>query len=137
VHASETDDQWERFSRTAAHLRVHSTLSMHLPVDSDDVAASLNLYSRQGWELGAEQLHAAVLFAEQLAAAIVSVDAHRSTAKLAREMAEAMRSRAVIEQAKGMIMADRRISADEAFEQLPVRLARPGCGHASGESDNP
>src|SRR3954468_22234155 len=99
--AGETDDQWEHFSRTAAHLGVHSTLSMHLPVDSADVAASLNLYSRQGLELGAEQGCAAVPFADQLAATIVSVDAHRSTAKLARDMAEAMRSRAVIEQAKG------------------------------------
>jgi hypothetical protein len=48
----------------------------------------------------------------------MSVDAHRSTAKLARDMAEAMRSRAVIEQAKGILMAERRIDADAAFEQL-------------------
>src|SRR4051795_6858610 len=116
--AAELDDQWEHFSRTAAHLGVHSTLSMHLPVDSADVAASLNLYSRQRLELGAEQVRAAVPFAEQLAAAILSVDAHRSTAKLARDMAEAMRSRAVIEQAKGILMSDKRIDADQAFHKL-------------------
>jgi hypothetical protein len=121
--AAELEDQWAHFSRTAAHLGVHSTLSMHLPVDSAEVAASLNLYSRQTLELSDAQVRAAVPFAEQLAAAIVSVDAHRATANLAREMAEAMRSRAVIEQAKGMIMADRRISADEAFEQL-TRLSQ-------------
>jgi hypothetical protein len=116
--AGELEDRWEYFSRTAAHLGVHSTLSMHLPVDSADVAASLNLYSKQRLELGGEQVAAAAPFAEQLAAAIVSVDAYRSTAKLAREMAEAMRSRAVIEQAKGMLMSDHRISADEAFQRL-------------------
>lgn len=33
-------------------------------------------------------------------------------------MAEAMRSRAVIEQAKGMLMSEQRISAEEAFVQL-------------------
>ena len=38
-------------------------------------------------------------------------------------MAEAIRSRAVIEQAKGMIMSDRRIDADAAFEQL-VQLSQ-------------
>src|SRR3954471_4710161 len=121
--AGETDDQWEHFSRTAAHLGVHSSLSMHLPVDSAAVAASLNLYSRQRLELGAEQVRAAVPFAEQLAAAILSVDAHRSTAKLARDMAEAMRSRAVIEQAKGILMADNQIDAEAAFNQL-VRLSQ-------------
>src|SRR3954452_2141899 len=116
--AGELEDRWEYFSRTAAHMGIHSTLSMHLPVDSADVAASLNLYSKQRLELGAEQVAAAAPFAEQLAAAIVSVDAYRSTARLARDMAEAMRSRAVIEQAKGMLMADQRIGADEAFERL-------------------
>ena len=33
-------------------------------------------------------------------------------------MAEAMRSRAVIEQAKGILMADERIDDEEAFERL-------------------
>jgi AmiR/NasT family two-component response regulator len=36
-------------------------------------------------------------------------------------MAEAMRSRAVIEQAKGILMADGRISDGAAFEQLSRR----------------
>ena len=115
------DDRWEYFSRTAAHLGIRSSLSMHLPVDSADVAASLNLYWRQQRELGYDQVRRAVPFAKQLAAAIVSVDAYRSAATLARDMAEAMRSRAVIEQAKGVLMADQRITADEAFDQL-VRL---------------
>jgi ANTAR domain/GAF domain len=114
----ENADRWEHFSRTAAHLRVHSSLSMHLPVDSGDLAASLNLYSKQRLDLGDEQMNAAVPFAEQLAAAIISVEAHRSTATLARDLAEAMRSRAVIEQAKGILMADNRIDQDQAFERL-------------------
>ena len=102
--AGQLEDRWEHFSRTAAHLGVHSTLSMHLPVDeADELQASLNLYSRRRFELGVGQIRAAIPIAEQLAAAILSVDAYRSTAKLARDMAEAMRNRAVIEQAKGML----------------------------------
>ena len=41
----------------------------------------------------------------------------------AEQMAEAMRSRAVIEQAKGILMGGRRCSADEAFEIL-ARLSQ-------------
>jgi hypothetical protein len=121
--AGEQSDRWDYFSRTAAHLGIHSTLSMHLPVDSEGLAASLNLYSHRQMELSDAQVRAAVPFADQLAAAIMSVDAHRSTAKLAREMAEAMRSRAVIEQAKGILMADNRITAEDAFERL-VQLSQ-------------
>jgi ANTAR domain/GAF domain len=121
--AAASEDRWENFARAAAHLGVRSTLSMHLPVDSDGLASSLNLYSRRQLELSDDQVRRAVPFADQLASAILSVDAHRSTAKLARDMAEAMRTRAVIEQAKGIIMADQRIDADAAFEQL-VRLSQ-------------
>ena len=116
--AGELDDGWDHFSRAARDLGIHSTLSMHLPVDSEELAASLNLYSKQRLEASSEQVEHAAQFAEQLAAAIVSVDAHRSTAKLARDLAEAMRTRAVIEQAKGILMSDKRITADQAFDQL-------------------
>jgi ANTAR domain/GAF domain len=116
--AGAQDDRWEHFAKTAAHLGVHSSLSMHLPMDSEGLAASLNLYSKRHLALAEEQVARAVPFAEQLAAAIQSVDAHRSTAKLARDMAEAMRSRAVIEQAKGILMAESRIDADAAFDRL-------------------
>src|SRR3954454_6177962 len=95
-NAGQVDDRWEHFARIAELLGVHSSLSVHLPVDSDGLAASLNLYSRRHMALSDEQIAAAVPFADQLAAAIMSVDAHRSTAKLAQNMAEAMRSRAVI-----------------------------------------
>jgi hypothetical protein len=118
VADASVDDRWTHFSNTAANLGIHSTLSIHLPVDAAEVAASLNLYSRRRMDLSDAQVRAALPYAEQLAAAIVSVDAYRSAARLARDMSEAMRSRAVIEQAKGILMADQQISAEEAFQQL-------------------
>jgi hypothetical protein len=118
VADASVDDRWAHFSNTAAHLGIHSTLSIHLPVDAAEVAASLNLYSQRRLQLSDAQVRTALPYAEQLAAAILSVDAYRSAARLARDMSQAMRSRAVIEQAKGILMADQKISADEAFQQL-------------------
>jgi len=123
AEAGDIGDRWAHFSRTAEHLGIHTTLSVHVPVDTDEMSASLNLYARQRLELGDDRIRAAEVYAEQLAATLQSVDAYRSTAKLARDMAEAMRSRAVIEQAKGIIMADNRVDADEAFERL-VQLSQ-------------
>ncbi|HEY3766387.1 MAG TPA: GAF and ANTAR domain-containing protein [Gaiellales bacterium] len=116
--ASVDDPRWQHFSRTAAQMGVHSTLSVHVPTDAAEVAASLNFYARRRYELGDQQVRAAESFAEQLAAAVQSVEAYRSTARLAEDLAEAMRSRAVIEQAKGILMADERVDADRAFERL-------------------
>jgi GAF domain-containing protein len=116
--AATEDERWPHFSHTAAQLGVRSTLSMHIPTDGAEVAASLNFYAKRRLEPESQQLAAAASFAQQVAAAIQSVEAYRSTARLAHDMSEAMRSRAVIEQAKGMIMADQRVDADTAFDRL-------------------
>jgi GAF domain-containing protein len=116
--AAADDERWRHFTRTAAQLGVCSTLSMHIPTDTAEVAASLNFYAKRRLELGGQQMAAAESFAHQVAAAIQGVEAYRAAAQLAREMAEAMRSRAVIEQAKGIIMADEHVDADTAFDHL-------------------
>ena len=47
----------------------------------------------------------------------------RATATLAHQLSEAMKSRAVIEQAKGILIADHGITPDEAFAML-VQLSQ-------------
>ena len=111
-------EHFEHFAETAAHLGVKSSLSLHVPTDSSEVAASLNLYARERLELSDRQLQMAVNYADQLAMTLQSVDAYTAAATLARNMADAMRTRAVIEQAKGILMAEERISAEQAFQRL-------------------
>jgi AmiR/NasT family two-component response regulator len=57
-------------------------------------------------------------FAGYAAVALANAYLYYSTADLARHLQTAMTSRAVIEQAKGIIMAERRCTADEAFAFL-------------------
>jgi ANTAR domain-containing protein/GAF domain-containing protein len=116
--ASKSDDRWQHFAQTAAHLGVRSSLSLHAPTDSRDLAASLNLYARETFDMSRDNVRLASTYAAQLAATLESVDAYRSTARLAQNLAEAMRSRAVIEQAKGILMADYQINDAEAFQRL-------------------
>jgi GAF domain-containing protein len=116
--ASKSDDRWQHFAQTAAHLGVRSSLSLHVPTDSRDLAASLNLYARETFDMSRDNVRLASTYAAQLAATLESVDAYRSTARLAQNLAEAMRSRAIIEQAKGILMADYQINDAEAFQRL-------------------
>ena len=116
--AGDPDERWMHFAQTAEHLGVESSLSVHLPLDTDTVAGSLNLYARHQVELSDKEIQRALPFATQVATAMESINLYRSTAKLAENMAEAMRTRAVIEQAKGMLMAENQITADEAFQLL-------------------
>jgi len=113
------EERWRTFLETARYLGVKSSLSMRVDLeDSEGLAASLNLYARSAREMGAEQIHAASVFAAQLAAAMKTVESYEATARMASGMAEAMRTRAAIEQAKGMLMADRGITDDQAFDVL-------------------
>ena len=60
----------------------------------------------------------AVRVAEAVAVAVANADAHALLNEHARNMELAMQSRAVIEQAKGVLMAQRHVDADAAFEIL-------------------
>src|SRR3954453_20290691 len=111
-------DEWELFRQTAEYLGIRSSLSLPLGSDTEEFAASLNLSSRRILERSDEQLRHATAFAAQLAAAMQSVDSYRAAARLARELAEAMRTRATIEHAKGILMAEHHVSPDDAFGLL-------------------
>src|SRR3954453_9175227 len=110
--------RWQFFADTASHVGVVSSLSVHVPVDIDDVAASTNFYARRRFAIDGATINAAQRTAAQVAEAMLALEAFRSTAELARHLAEAMKSRATIEQAKGMLMAEKQLDADSAFALL-------------------
>ena len=113
------EDGWRQFADAAEALGIKSSLSVRLDLDdADELAASLNLYSRTQRERSEERIRQASLFASQLAAAMQSIDAYQAAERLAAGLATAMRSRAAIEQAKGILMAERNVSAEEAFDLL-------------------
>jgi len=56
--------------------------------------------------------------AEVIAVAVLNAHAHAQVTEQALHMRVAMDSRAVIEQAKGVLMAQRHVDADQAFDIL-------------------
>jgi hypothetical protein len=117
--SGDEEASWRLFCQTAQHAGIASSLSVHLPLDGvEGIEGSLNLYSRQPAPPSAAQVRAAEGYAGQLAVAMQSVEEHRATARMARGLAEAMRTRAVIEQAKGILISEEGVDADRAFELL-------------------
>ncbi|GAA2023199.1 GAF and ANTAR domain-containing protein [Pseudokineococcus marinus] len=110
------DDVYPAFARAAARLGVRCAASVGMPVPHRVVGA-LNLYSASG-DLDEETLVLARTFASYAAVALANASLYGSTARLADQLQEAMRSRAVIEQAKGVLMAVHGVDADEAFARL-------------------
>lgn len=112
-----TDDRWPEYLPKAREAGLGSSMSVPMPL-RPDVGGALNVYSRtaDAFDEAAEQFGRT--FAAVAALVISQARRYSTVAQQARTLQEAMRSRAVIEQAKGILMAVRRIDGDEAFADL-------------------
>ena len=116
------EQRWPDWARSAAELGAGSSLSMPVPLQRE-VSAALNVYSldRDAFDDAAVEL--ASTFAAYAAVALANMHLYTAQGQVAEQLQQAMHSRAVIEQAKGILMAQRRCSAQEAFDLL-VRLSQ-------------
>lgn len=125
VNVAETRARWPGFAATARAAGCRVVLSTPMAVRGTRLGA-LNLYSRAeaGFDTAAEQ--AARMFADQAAVLMANTAALAASETINGELAEALTTRDIIGQAKGILMTRQRISADEAFAVLRKRA------HASG-----
>ena len=114
---SENADRWPEFSTVAAKAGVHSVLAVPLVAGNEPIGA-LNLYSKTPGGYDEADEETAVLFSEQAAVACANAEVYWRTYSLTEHLREALESRDVIGQAKGILMARRNCTADAAFEAL-------------------
>nr|WP_239520400.1 GAF and ANTAR domain-containing protein [Blastococcus saxobsidens] len=113
-----TEERWPAYMARVRETGVRSSLSVPLPYQGSSIGA-LNVYSTKPAAFaGPGSLTAGLGVAETIAVAIANADAHAQLADQARNMRIAMESRAVIEQAKGVLMAQRHCTPEQAFETL-------------------
>ncbi len=114
---SEKTDRWPEFSTEARKAGVQSVLAVPLVANGHPLGA-LNLYSKspRGYDEGAEET--ALLFSQQAAVACANAELYWRTFTLTEHLREALESRDVIGQAKGILMARRNCTAEAAFELL-------------------
>ena len=112
-----SDTRWDGWAPKAAAAGVGSVLSVGLPI-LESVTGAVNIYGLRPRAFDDDTVQLAQRFAGYATVALANAHLHDSTANLAQHMQAAMESRAVIEQAKGIIMGERRCSADEAFAVL-------------------
>jgi transcriptional regulator with GAF, ATPase, and Fis domain len=122
VDDTATETRWPEFVAKGQELGVGSSISAPMPTQQH-VGGALNTYARTPHAFGEPSRNLARSIAAHAALALAHAYRYASVAREAASLQEAMRSRAVIEQAKGMIMAVRNCSADDAFAIL-VRLSQ-------------
>ncbi|GAA3806129.1 GAF and ANTAR domain-containing protein [Sphaerisporangium flaviroseum] len=111
------DTRWPRYTVTAVKHGVRSTLI--LPIAIDGATLVLGLYAvRPGAFSGGSADALAALLTEQLTVALANISDYDDVLTDAAQLQEALAGRAVIDQAKGIIMHASGCSAEAAFDEL-------------------
>jgi GAF domain-containing protein len=118
-----TESRWPKFAPVAVSHGILSSLSLPVPV-VDSLSAALNVYATvpDGFdEADRQSLLDLVGFA---GVAIANMHIYESSATLVQHLRIAAESRAVIDQARGILMARHHCSPDEAFAMLRTTSQR-------------
>jgi GAF domain-containing protein len=114
---SKSADHWPEFSAAAEEAGIRSVLAVPLMTNETPLGA-LNLYSKTAESYSEADEETAALFSEQAAVACANAEVYWRTYSLTEHLREALESRDVIGQAKGILMARRGCTPDAAFEAL-------------------
>jgi GAF domain-containing protein len=115
------DGRWPEWANQAIGAEVHSSMSIGLPL-RESVSGALNVYATKPNAFDEDAVNLAETFAGYAAMAMANANLDESPATLAGHTRAAMDNRAVMEQAKGIIMAERHCTPDEALAVL-VKVA--------------
>jgi GAF domain-containing protein len=114
---------WPEFTARALELGVGSYLAAPLRVD-ERLSGALNLFGYGGHGFAETDSRLLELYTTVVSFGLRATRRYHRARQRATELEAAMRSRAVIEQAKGILMAVHRISADDAMKRLVTESQR-------------
>lgn len=112
-----SESRWPGFAKAATRDGLGSVLSLPLSVRDQPIGA-LNLYSKRVRSFAEDTRPLGRLFARQASVAISNAQIYASAVRLAEQLKEAIKTREVIGEAKGLLMAQEGVDEDEAFEML-------------------
>ncbi len=115
-HDLSREQRWQPFPDRVTSLGVRSMLTV--PLLAELQLGGLNIYSKRVDVFDDMSQQIGALLARPASAAITNVQVLSDAITLTEQLREAMESRAVIEQAKGILMATRMCTAEDAFAYL-------------------
>ena len=114
---TERERRWTEYCAAATALGVRSSLSVPLHSTGHSPGA-LNLYADRPSAFGHQEIGRAEAFGAEASRALDLAGRLSSAVELAHQLRRALVSRTTIDQAIGVVMAQNRCDADEAFDVL-------------------
>lgn len=112
--------RWPHFGPRVGRMGVHSVLSLPLLLEPDQVVGALNVYAHPKDAFDSDAIRIGELYARPAAVAVHNAQALEQSQRLAAQLGDALTSRAVIDQALGIIMSRTGTDPDQAFDKLRV-----------------
>lgn len=110
-------DRWPAWSEHALQKGVIHVAGVPLKADTE-VLGAMNIYSGRDEPFSDAELQVAQLLGDMAAGYIIGASALEQSRRTAEQLQQALDSRIIIEQAKGVLAGERDISVDEAFRLL-------------------
>lgn len=111
------ETRWPRWAPAAAAMGMASSISVPLLVRGDSIGA-MKVYSTHPMAYDDSHVRQLQMFAEQAAIVLANVQSYVQTQELSDHLKEALKTRQLIGQATGIVMAREGVSAEEAFAML-------------------
>lgn len=119
VADARTDPRWRDYLPRAVEHGALCSLSIPLRIDeAEGVSGALNIYARPAHAFDDDSRAAAGAFAPYASVAAGNLLAYRNAQDKAENLQRALDSRAVIDQAKGVLVERYRLTPDRAFQVL-------------------
>jgi GAF domain-containing protein len=120
-----TEARWSGFTQVALRAGARSVVSVPITLQAaPPVAVALNLYGNEAHAFDPLALRTANSFASHAESMLENMYAHHLAHELVQQLTQAMGTRPVIEQAKGILMRDKGCTDGEAFALLVAESHR-------------
>jgi GAF domain-containing protein len=109
--------RWPEFAAAATRLGVAGVAGIPMRL-SNQIIGALNLYSSTPREWSEEDLAVATVLADVATSYVINASKMRQQQQLSEQLQQALESRVVIEQAKGITAQQHAVTVDEAFHLM-------------------
>jgi GAF domain-containing protein len=112
-----SDSRWPRFGGRVARMGVHSVLALPLVV-GDELVGAINSYARGRDAFADHAVKLGMQFAGPAAVSVYNAQLLAGARERTTQLQNALETRAVIDQAIGIVRSRSGVSVDEAFDRL-------------------
>ncbi len=113
----DASNRWPDYTVAAKNGGIHAVAGIPMLADGAAIGA-VNLYDSQPRDWSAEDLRVATIFASIATGYLAHASSARQQQRTAEQLEQALNTRLIIEQAKGVLATQRETTVDEAFKRL-------------------